>query len=752
MRKYAGIIFLFLLTLVFYAEPLARGLYIITGDNFAYNYPMRALLYEAVGTGEFPLWNPRMFTGMPFMAAMQTGALYPVNYILYPIPMPYAFTASLMLHTFMASAFMYMFARLLTGREAPSAVAGAVFGYAGFVRSYIHVAPVLYTAAWLPLTLYFIEKLRRTGDRRHVFMGGLAITMQAFAGHPQTFAYSLLYAGLYAALCLAFADSRRDGLKFFGKFCLMALIGLAMAMPQLWASYELSLNALRAEISYKIFSQMSFHPLMLLDMIFRGAWTPPAGGSSNEGFIGILPLALGISAVIALWNRSAQAKALGIIALVCLALAMGAYIPPLHRAVYHIPGLNLFRAPMRHIIGTDTALIALFALGFSHIIDGDRRALRAFGAVVSAIAVAGLGAALLKWGASSAFLIPAAFCGLYALIIFLGQRAKAIPVAGLLLLVFIFESAQYKWLAPRWPENGSIETRLKSDMYGLFRQSGGRVAFTSLTGNTDHLLLISEGAELLGGYDPLIPGSVSDLLNMEGIGYSHSWSELISYNRLLSMLNVRYIAAPASEARNIESVMGRAAPDGGLASPFGPGFPEAGGYAHAYEKVLDTGKNIVYRNLAALPRAYGVQRLRPADNAEQVRALITTMRSEPSEEALLSPSDIERIGQTRFGKGSAEIISRSFNSVTLRADFADRGFLVISELFYPGWRAEVDGKETGIFRANGVMRGVAVPPGTHKVEFRYMPGWLLPSVAVSVMAGLISCIWSFKTNRRKALS
>jgi uncharacterized membrane protein YfhO len=80
--------------------------------------------------------------------------------------------------------------------------------------------------------------------------------------------------------------------------------------------------------------------------------------------------------------------------------------------------------------------------------------------------------------------------------------------------------------------------------------------------------------------------------------------------------------------------------------------------------------------------------------------------------------------------------------VTVEATARRRGLLVLSDLYYPGWKAEVDGREVEIERVNYLMRGVPLAAGNHRVEFRYEPtswrmGWALSLAGLGALAGLV---------------
>ena len=65
------------------------------------------------------------------------------------------------------------------------------------------------------------------------------------------------------------------------------------------------------------------------------------------------------------------------------------------------------------------------------------------------------------------------------------------------------------------------------------------------------------------------------------------------------------------------------------------------------------------------------------------------------------------------------------------------GVLVLSEVFYPAWKAYVDGEERPILRADGTLRAVALSEGPHVVEFRYRSTQLAMGGLISLLALLI---------------
>ena len=70
---------------------------------------------------------------------------------------------------------------------------------------------------------------------------------------------------------------------------------------------------------------------------------------------------------------------------------------------------------------------------------------------------------------------------------------------------------------------------------------------------------------------------------------------------------------------------------------------------------------------------------------------------------------------------SVDIVYFEENKIKLRSQSDYDGILVLTDVFYPGWSATVDGNSTEIFKANGLVRAVFVPAGDHSIEFEYLP-------------------------------
>jgi hypothetical protein len=126
-----------------------------------------------------------------------------------------------------------------------------------------------------------------------------------------------------------------------------------------------------------------------------------------------------------------------------------------------------------------------------------------------------------------------------------------------------------------------------------------------------------------------------------------------------------------------------------------------------------------YDNPGAFPRAWLVHEALAVENIHQINYYVDDnafdMRSRAfvwGPQPVLEPCAIP---------GSVKLLKWNASSVTMFADAACRSMVVLSDTFYPGWQAWVDGERTEVFEAYACLRGVVVEAGSHLIEFRFRP-------------------------------
>src|SRR3990172_5452615 len=153
---------LFLLVLLFYRKTAFTNLILVDYDLLTYFYPYKEAAALAFREGRLPLWNPYLFTGVPFLANPQTALFYPLNLPGYLLSAPLAVKYSVIFHVFLAGAFMYAFARSSLALGRPGAlVAAFTFMFGGFLTQQVGHINQLNAAVWLPLLLLLFDLARQ---------------------------------------------------------------------------------------------------------------------------------------------------------------------------------------------------------------------------------------------------------------------------------------------------------------------------------------------------------------------------------------------------------------------------------------------------------------------------------------------------------------------------------------------------------------------------------------------------------------
>lgn len=173
-----------------------------------------------------------------------------------------------------------------------------------------------------------------------------------------------------------------------------------------------------------------------------------------------------------------------------------------------------------------------------------------------------------------------------------------------------------------------------------------------------------------------------------------------------------------------------------------------------YKLVYTTREGIaVYENLHCLPQAYLVNRLVTAKDGADARAQIQSSQFDPRSEVVLelpAASSMPTPG-AKSPLVPLTVKRQSCNQIDIEVKAATASILVLTDTFYPGWVATIDGRESEILHANYLFRAIAVPAGAHSVCFTYNPlslkiGWLLALLAGLTMLFLAgrSCLVNCK--------
>ncbi|HEY0173528.1 MAG TPA: YfhO family protein [Pyrinomonadaceae bacterium] len=359
---------------LYFLPAVLGGTVLCPDDGTIFNTPLRVAAADITLGGSLPLWNPYIFGGMPLLATAQGGLLFPPNWF-YLAFAPQAATNLMVVSSYVVAALgAYLYARRAGASVAGAVVTSLAWQWGGFLVGQIGHINVVQTGAVLPWVLWALDGYGLTGRRKWGVALAALVALQTFAGHQQTLAYSLLLASAYAAAG-AFAHTRETRARYL-RTLLFVAAGVLVAAVQILPTFELLRNSPRSDATYEFFTSFSLEPRMLLTFLapyvagggdgrlFRAPYVGPPYYGEMAGYVGALALMLAVCAVV--FRRDARTKFWAAAALVCLLLALGRYAPlGLYKIIYHVPALNLFRVPARHLLEVEFALAVLAGRGLT---------------------------------------------------------------------------------------------------------------------------------------------------------------------------------------------------------------------------------------------------------------------------------------------------------------------------------------------------------------------------------------------------
>ena len=680
------------------------------GDLAGFLYPTYSFAQHWITRGVLPLWNPYIFGGTPFVGDIQSALFYPPNLITYFLSNPLAYRDLeflSVLHFYIAGAGMFAFLRYAPLRDDGrglnrfAALAGALaFEFSDLFITHFGNLNLIASAAWLPLIfLFFMRALEakpnasfrnlraHSAALRDAILCALFLALSFFAGHIQPYLFSVLALAMYTAFVMLTqrAQWKRAGALFLGT--IVAAVGLSAItfLPAL----ELTQLSVRSAFTYQNAAEYSLPPLQLVGILVPGffgrgpadAWGPWA--RVEVGYLGVFPLVL---AAFALYlQRTRKTIFFALLALAGLLLALGGYAI-LHGWLFQfVPGFGQLRAPARFVFLFDFGLATLAAIGFDALVstydDAARQKLRG----------------LIKTGAWVALIFAVASGALALGILILGQgqdpalfqrmanAANALAFFILLLalaaaLLFVWTRA---WLSPRvwsWLALALIAFDLFSlGAYVDVGTSDPTLGYQRadiiefLQANTG-LARIDSRTDVEGLWRP----DTGLLYGLQDV-YGDNPLVLANFNAYWENLGGR--ASAAYQLLNVRYVLARR----------GTPLPEN------FSKALDGGGGItVYENKTAAPRAWFVPDVPRDANGIDITNL---------------PYDTQGITITGYGP----------NEILLQANAPANGYLVLSEVMTPGWRAYADGRAVEMVTANRLLRALALQAGPHQVRVGYEP-------------------------------
>lgn len=761
-----------LLVLLFF-YPITFGKVFISPDSVAPAGFSKIATDALVHRHLYPLWNPFHFLGMPTF-----GSLAYVPYV-YPPDALFGFLQDglhfpqltwLLAHYILLGLSMLAFLRA-AGATPEAALLGAstlaLTPNLVAVGAFGHGSQIM-TAAYLPLLLLLLDRFARRGSWLALAGFAFAAAFQLLRAHVQIVFYSWIALALYAAFLGASAF--REGRRAEGTRALVGLaagLGLAFGMSAFLylPVHEYAKLSTRgggegggAGLAYA--TSWSFHPREILTFLIPGMFG--FGGSTYWGsmpftdypnYMGIVPLAFALYGAVR--TRGVTRVYLAALAVLALLISFGKHFQALYSLLYyHLPFFNKFRVPVMILVLVQFATAGLAALGLTAALgrrtesagrSGDSGSSWMRAALLAIVAGFGvlflinmLGTSIREYAMHSrpnfdlaharAALdmasIDAIKGGLFlaAALALVGMARKNRLSRSVAALLILGVTAVDLWTidrkiidplvaSPREYDNNFRETPevtfLRSDS----------TQFRVFPLRWDDTRLAAFGIASVLGYHPAKPRLYQAFVDTVGIQSFPT----------LRLLNVKYVLADGNFPPEMHDVVLR-----------------------------HDGEVKVYEVEGALPRAFVVHAIRQVRDDGVALAVLRTQAFEPRNEALWSEATAPPPVSSPGVPDSVRSLRYDFNEVEYLVSLAAPGLFVVVDEYDPDWIATVDGQPAAIHRVNYLMRGVALPPGVHRVRFAYAPRALAAGIQISLASAIAALLlagwgaWQRATKRRAA--
>jgi Bacterial membrane protein YfhO len=680
-----GLLLLLAEILIFYRKIIFSSHFVIPWDFRYYHLPLASFIASSFRNGQFPLWDPYTYCGVPFFANIQAQVFYPPTWItvlaanLFDRDKLYYFLElHLLSHILLGGFFTFLLLRELDVRRESALIGATIFQLGPYFTSQTQHLGAIDGAAWIPLACLSVVRLSKVQSLRWTGVLALSLSLSILAGFPSAAAAAFVCTFTLALSLIAFRMSTPRLVLPCGIAAVLAVaISAVELVPALQAS-SLSVSKFRADFRGQTFgwpwqafvSMVWPNHYSIFDLSsYKAPWNP----TFLYLYCGIPALPLSVTALLRSFRaatvRERYAAIFAILTILSFFLMLGTRTPP---------GRLTFPA-LFNLLG-DWMYLEFLMIGFS----------------LGIAVLAALGAnALVRKPAYSIALLLITFLDLT-----LVGSSRPMNTASVDAEPHINHTsfAGSKELLDRMRD--FVNKSSPPWRFDTYNDAGGWVTTAAMT-----------ELPTANGNDPFALYRLMQvrLLFTEG----ERWGRYYQVSRLespiLDLLNVRYLLSQ---------------------SP----LPPNGKFVH----VADLPGRKLYENRTALPRFFLVPNVQPAASLNEAIERMRSPDFEPAKVAVVEKG--AEMHSTADASEMVRVIEYQPNEFVLQVETSEPRYLVTSEVNYSGWTAWVDAREQSIFMTNGAFRGFPLLSGKHVVAFRFRPPILVWSALVSVFACVILAV------------
>lgn len=691
----------------------------IMADVVSFTYPMQTLVAREIASGHLPLWNPYILGGSPLLANFQSAPFAITNVVYLFFSEVAAWNVKLYLAHVLCMVTFCLLMRSFSLSKRASLIGATIYAFSGFTLIWSQWSAHTLAASFIPAIIYFIKKYGETKSLRAGALISLMLAFQIFSGYPQLTIYTV---GVIILSILFFSNWQKQFISTATHYAFFLALGLLFASIQLVPGLELLKLSQRSTELHPF--EWAFLPLSKLitfvipdyfgNHVTANYWGPQ-DYTSNTGFVGMIAIFLmGIA------SSGKKTKVFYFFLSIALYGVIMSFPTTLSLLLWK-SGVLGFNAASAHraMIMWSLGVSGLAALGFDALLQkrvSYQRVIRWI--FLSSITIAGIVLVALYnrfithdlhyVTALRNMVLPTVLLVSVSSFTILFLRKKisdAIFYAAVLLFV-VTELFSFGWkFTPFTPKQFLYpDTSITNELNAPW--------VTRTTGNTviPVNFRMSYGIPSLEGYDAVYPARAAQ--------YISSLNALSSTSRVSG----RYALVD-----DIHSALVPLASVNSIITSNPSEFDSL-----RYKTVLTENKTTILEDTLALPSAYFVQKIIYKPRSEVIETLLSK-EFDPKNSVVLE-------GQLPEGNcTSAQVISNIslFGERTIEVETKGGCVLVVTDSFYPGWIASIDGAQTRIYAANYLFRAIYVPDGHHLVRFVYRPDSFLVGAIITFLSGVV---------------
>jgi len=761
------------------AYPALAGKFLVSphSDQYIAGYAFREFAASTLrAAGHFPLWNPYLFGGMPYIAAMHGDIFYPTFLLRMVMPTDVAMTWGFIIHIFLSGLFTFGFLRALGYSFYGSLVGGIAYMMSGQIASYVSPGHdgKLFVSALFPLALWILYRGIRAGKAWSWGAFALIVGLCVLSPHPQLLQYTLLACGAYA-LFLAF--STLDGVSLRRATAIRRLVaalggvvvGLAIGAVQYLPVREYVQWSPRAGglADYRTATSYAWNPEELLNVYlpeFSGMLDNYWGRNGihlHSDYVGAVVLVLAGAAFFGLRGDPRRKHIIfwSVALLVSLLWSLGS-ATPFYRIPYTIvPGTKYFRAPATIFFVGTLAIALLACAGAERFLL--RRTSRRY--LLGWLIGAGVIALLASVGGLSS--MAESFVDERQFDRVLANRGALVAGAWrsffFVALVVSLGFALLRERIPRRVAAWTLAALVAVDLWTVERlywifSPPGKVIYASdpiieaLKAEPQPFRVLPFNVQPVHGRDVFLNGDalmthrIRNVLGYHGnqisryndlVGLKSGDNRMLSPN-VLQLTNIKYFLTDIPELPFVANTT--------LAK--GPVENAVGDTVYLYRLNAEHPYSWVTPVAVKAPDDQVLATLlNPRFDVKRAALFDTSAKVAVSQGLQTLPAPLSLVTSVRhYEPGKVHI--------DLSAPAPQGSSLVVSENYYPGWKAMVDGKQAPIGRADYTLIGVELPEGARSIELNftsdsYARGKLITWIAIAI--GFLMLGAGFWRDRRR---